>query len=91
MEKNDIEFDLSEMTIDDLVEFEEGDRDSVKFVRDFMGRFVRNGDGTILPPEKGIKLVGARKVVAIRDLQAKFEAAIKLLPMEGENPTMQGE
>lgn len=94
MDEKTIEFDLSEMSIDDLVFFEEGDKESVRFVRDFLGRFVKGKNGR-LPADQGIKIIGAFPVFSVRALQDKFEAQIRSLSSDnkpgGENPTMTGE
>lgn len=86
-----IEFDLSEITIDDLVEFEEGETTKVRFIRDFMGRFVSNGkEGEtkgVLTPEAGIKIIGGLKLTEINYLTSEFTKEVERLSDAAVNPT----
>ena len=83
----DIKFDLSEIDIDALVEFEEGDQNSVKFIRGFLGRFVSNGKDEILSPEKGAGVVGKVKLTEMNQLQAEFMDEVNKVTAAVVNPT----
>lgn len=82
-----IDFNLNEIDIDDLVEFEEGDQKSVKFVRDFLGRFVSDGKDGLLPPEEGAKMVGKLKIRQIDALREQFTKDIEQATEDALNPT----
>lgn len=82
-----LEFDLSEITIDDLVEFEEGNTDSVKFIRDFMGRYVSDGNGNVIDSVDGIKRIGKLRLTEINMLSAQFTKEIKRITTDAVNPT----
>lgn len=82
-----IEFDLSEITIDDLVEFDEGEKTKVRFIRDFLGRFVSDGKDGVLPPEAGIKRMGRLKLTEISHLTDTFVEEVERLSDTAVNPT----
>ena len=85
--KEAISFDLSDLTIDDLVEFEDGNASSVKFIRDFMGRFVSDNNGGVLPHEEGVKIIGRLPLLEINAITAKFTDAVNKVSDEAVNPT----
>jgi len=81
-----LQFNLQDITLDDLVEFEEGDQNSVRFIRGFLGRFVANGDG-VYPPDEGTRMVGKLKIVEIQLLIEQFQKDVDALTNSAVNPT----
>jgi len=86
-----IAFDLAGVTIDDLVEFEEGDSTKVKFIRDFLGRFVSDGNGGVLPEADGIAKIGSLKITQVQMLRERFQAEIEKVTSDSVDPTIEND
>lgn len=75
----EIKIELDRLTVDDLVNLEEG---GIRAVRDVLGKFVLNGTGGFVDPEKGAKAVGALTISEMTGLSKDVQSQVKGLKDE---------
>ena len=57
------------VTVDEFIAMQEG---NVKAIRDVLGRFVVNGDGSYLDPEAGKRAIGALTINQLKETAEGF-------------------
>ena len=75
----EIKIELDRLTVDDLVNLEEG---GIRAVRDVLGKFVMNGTGGFVDPEEGARAVGALTISEMTGLSKDVQSQVKGLKDE---------
>ena len=71
----------SELTIDDLIDLQDG---KAKAVRDILSKFAVHDNGAKMDPAEARKIIGKMKVSEIESISKQFSAALSLATA---NPT----
>ena len=75
----EIKIELDRLTVDDLVNLEEG---GIRAVRDVLGKFVMNGTGGFVDAEEGAKAIGALTISEMTGLSKDVQSQVKGLKDE---------
>ena len=70
----EIKIELDRLTVDDLVELEEG---GIRAVRDVLGKFVLNGTGEYMDVEAGSKAIGALSISEMTKVSKNVQSQVK--------------
>lgn len=70
----EIKIELDRLTVDDLVELEEG---GIRAVRDVLGKFVLNGTGEYMDEEEGGKAIGALSISEMTKVSQNVQTQVK--------------
>ena len=76
--KIQLKIDTDRITLDELIEMESGNM-TARFMRDFLARFVTNGDGDYLAEEEARKIIGSMNLTQLKETSEQFVDSIQEL------------
>ena len=88
-EKVKLKIDENRITLDDLINLEEGDN-STRFLRDLFSRFLVDENGEYLPEEEAVKVMGKLTLGDVMQVKEQFMEFIKGLQERAVPPEQGG-